>query len=250
MKYLKRLCGGRRNVVELFESGSEKIVVKTNLRSDHFDYYSCEKNTLQLLKGLNLCPRLIDYDDDSKKLVMTFIEGHTISERTEYKMLGKRLFELHNISIDTSSAFSFYRDINRDLGDIIKIYEKLRIPMSAITQKELTKVFFNAPETTSNIHGSLIPSNIIVADVPYFIDFEMASKNNRSLDIAYLSAFIPENCIDELIVGYSEASGIDKDQLYDEFNYGRYHICALTLGLFLQKMSDAELMRRSISLKN
>jgi thiamine kinase-like enzyme len=253
MQYLTELIGGKRNQVELYRSGSELIVKKIIRRNSRFDFYSCERDTLLALKGTGLAPEIIDFDDDDNVVLYKFVEGRTLRNKLQNPNgIAEKLAELHNyVNNNTGQSFSFRRDPKVDLTDIVQLYERLGYGMDNLTTRALEKVF--SGETTSmetNIHGSLIPTNIVVnnGDVT-FIDFEMASRNNPFLDLAYLCALLPEESSRELQRTYIANTSINNEEFNWNINYARYHICGLTLALFMENLWDPEISDRARRLK-
>jgi len=252
MQYLTELTGGKRNQVELYRSGSELIVKKTIRRNSRFDFYSCERDTLLALKGTGLAPEIIDFDDNDNVVLYKFVEGRTLRNKLQNpKGIAEKLAELHNYSGNDGQSFSFRRDPKVDLPDIVQLYERLGYGMDDSTARALEKVF--SDETASietNIHGSLIPTNIVVNDdVVTFIDYEMASRNNPFLDIAYICALLPEEASKALQRTYMVNTSISDEEFGRNINYARFHICGLTLALFLENTQGQEITDRARRLK-
>jgi len=241
MKLIKELHGGKRNLVRLYKVGKEYVVKKSVRRSNHFDFYECEKQTLLSLNHADLSPKLLDYNDDDNSLIMSYISGkHMSFDFKNYKLLLERLNELHSVS--ASNGFSFRRNPESDLDDILRIFNNLNVGFSAEAEQNLKTYYApNIFNNNKNIHGSLIPSNILINNNNiYFVDLEMASKNNPFLDIAYISAFIPKENVPKFITTYASITNTDKELAKNEFNYSRYHLCALSLGLFLKDLKSKE----------
>jgi len=253
MQYLTRLTGGKRNLVELYKSGQELIVKKTIHRSSKFDFYACERDTLLALKDSGLAPELIDFDDNNNIILYKFVKGETLKNKIQNpKGIAEKLVELHNYSANKNGkSFSFRRDPKFDLTDLVQLYEKLGYKMDNPTAKALEKVFSRKKTSIeTNIHGSLIPTNIIINDnVVTFIDFEMASKNNPFLDLAYICAFLPEEISTSLQKTYIANTLINNQEFSRNINYARYHLCGLTLALFLKNTEDQEISNRARKLK-
>lgn len=253
MQYVTELTGGKRNQVELYRSGSELVVKKTIRRNSGFDFYSCERDTLLTLKGTSLAPEIIDFDDDNNVVLYKFVEGRTLKNKVQNpKGVAEKLAELHNyVDSDKTQSFSFRRDPKIDLTDIVQLYERLGYEMDDSTVRALENVFSGeATFMETNIHGSLIPTNIVVNDgVVTFIDYEMASRNNPFLDIAYISALLPEEASKALQRTYIANISINDEEFSRNINYARYHICGLTLALFLENTQDQEIFDRARKLK-
>ncbi|MFH1650048.1 MAG: aminoglycoside phosphotransferase family protein [Candidatus Woesearchaeota archaeon] len=241
MKFIKLLTGGKRNIVQLYQVGQDMVVRKTVRRSNHFNFYECEKQTLLSLNHTDLGPKLLDYDDQNNSLTMTYLQGEYMTpDFDNFSLLAARLGELH--SVNPRQGFTFHRNPSADLEDIILLFEKMSIGFSRSAEKELRAKY--EPElfaTKSTIHGSLIPSNILVHDNSlYFVDFEMASMNNPLMDVAYITAFVPEDRVPQVVRLYAEATSRPMEKTIQEFEYARYHICALTLALFLKDTQGSQ----------
>jgi serine/threonine protein kinase len=252
MEFIKNLTGGKRSSVQLYKSGNDFVVRKEFNKSNYFDFYKNEKETLYSLNHTGLTPKLLDYNDEEKSIIMSYIPGnHITTDFKDYKLLAERLSELHSVHLN-QSGFSFRRNPEVDLTDILKIFDALDLKFSTNAEIELKKKYIPSVfDDSKTIHGSLIPSNILVNQKGiYFVDLEMTSKNNAFLDLAYLSTFIPKDNVLEFITNYASITHKDEELAKKEFDYSRYHLCALTLGLFLKdfknnSLKDEELIQRT-----
>lgn len=250
MKFIKTLHGGKRNIVKLFSTGSDFVVSKTFKReAKQFDFYNCEKATLLSLNDTGFTPKILDYNDNKKELILEFIRGNLLTRHhSNFHDIGINIGELHSLKLEdyTQGAFSFRRDPLCDMEDIIRIFAELGYTMDTETLHEYRSTF-KGTNYDKKIHGSLIPSNIIIDKKGHtkFIDFEMASINNPFLDIAYLSSFIDPKSALNLLNGYIKCVGIRQDIAYRHLNYAKNHLCALSLCLFMMDSHDKEINQRA-----
>ena len=247
MKLIKALSGGRRNTTQLYSVGSDLLVRKTFPRREGFDFYACERDTLLALAGSGFSPELVDFGDENKVLLYRFISGNSLNEAEgDYYRLGEVIAQLHATEISGRDAqFSFRRDLDRDLGDIVSFLREEGVEVSDEEKMAYGTVFAQGRNSLP-IHGSLIPSNIISAgNQIYLIDFEMASMNSPFLDLGYLYGYLTPMQRKMLKEGYVNESDIDTLQFDVEINYGRNHLAALTLLLYQRGEEDEVLKTRS-----
>ena len=146
------------------------------------------KREASLLRGIeksNLAPDVLFYDDQSKIIISEEIDGEifTGSEKREFMLSGlaKSLATLHSYRIDSfehtfQDSLNFYREhISDDRGD--RIFDKAT---------ELYSSLYDRDGIICVCHNDLHPENILIGKRIQFIDWEYASLNLPSFDIAYV----------------------------------------------------------------
>lgn len=252
MEFVKSLVGGKRNVVDLYKYGRQFVVKKKFLGRPNFDFYTCEKNALKVLKDTGLVPQLIDNDDENQSLFMEYIVGEHLSERNFNLIdLSESFLRLHSVTPTCDKSLLFKREPLCDLEDIFIIFSKHGYQLPVELMREYRELFSDDIITNNSfIHGSCIPSNVLVTDSgPKYIDFEMASFNNPFFDIAYLGAHIGRLFALNLFERYVDMARLDRKFAEKAFDYARFHLCALNLGLFMHSLEDSTFLIRAQKLK-
>ena len=143
-----------------------------------------EISLLNTIEYMNLTPEPLFYDDESKILIVTEIEGVHISLSTNRRalisILGKNLISLHSHPVD-DFEYSFH-DSLMAYGSQMKDEEEKSIFRSTI---ELHDLLIDKAGRTCLCHNDLHPENLLLGDRMQFIDWEYASLNMPYFDLAY-----------------------------------------------------------------
>ncbi len=175
-----------KDTYRCFYKGIKAILSQYRIDKNCFNLDpSRESSLLRGIEELYLTPGVLFYDDKSKIIISEEVEGETSagSETREFILprLAKSLASLHSYRIDSFSysfhdSLNFYREqMSDDLGD--HIFDK------AI---DLYKSIYDRDGIICLCHNDLHPENILIGKRIQFIDWEYASLNIPSFDIAYI----------------------------------------------------------------
>tara|TARA_B100001094_G_scaffold208165_1_gene202056 strand:- start:4819 stop:5628 length:810 start_codon:yes stop_codon:yes gene_type:complete len=206
-----------------------------------------EISLLNTIEYMNLTPEPLFYDDESKILIVTEVEGSHVSQTTDRKVviskLGKSLISLHSHPAD-DFEYSFH-DSLMAYGSQLKDEEEKSIFRSTI---ELHDVLMDKAGKHCLCHNDLHPENLLIDDRIQFIDWEYASLNIPHFDLAYAIDHF-EMTEDEIAYFMSEygiqAQNIDFEILQQTQKLTKYVSLIWLLILnkcYTIKSSEAELM--------
>jgi len=143
-----------------------------------------EFNLLNSIDGMILTPEPLFYDDESKILIVTEIEGEHISKLKDRQSLlsdlAKRFNSLHSYPVD---------DFDHTFRDTLMAYGR---QMEQEDEKNIFKAAIDLHDALSDeagknclCHNDLHPENALVGEQIKFIDWEYASLNLSCFDLAY-----------------------------------------------------------------
>jgi aminoglycoside phosphotransferase (APT) family kinase protein len=197
------LKSGEYNINYLIITNSKKYVLRLNIEpqsglSNQIEY---EFKTLKYLEPYGITPKAYYYSMDKSILghpflVMEFIEGTPVKLSDAHIIkTAKSLWILHSIKIARKENFMIRKSIVDDLDAINILLQKYleagnnsRILRYVKTRIKRGK---NFKSTYSLVHTDVVPSNFIVNDKCFIIDWEKARVDDPSYDIAiFFSRFM------------------------------------------------------------
>ena len=159
-----------------------------------------EKESLNLLKGNNHAPFLLNYYDNENNyfIVRKWVEGQpfsTIHVQNHMKSLIDAIISIHGLTASTSGDFHYFDVIKRYLQGY-KHISSLNNLFTKLPQYDQIDHYFSEQYSQIResyhivrIHGDLVLSNIILTrdkkDV-VFIDWEYSTLGDPLIDLAYL----------------------------------------------------------------
>jgi len=127
-------------------------------------------------------------------LIMDFIEGMPLSNTdSDISEVARSLFVLHSIKIPKGLGFMIRNSISEDLKVLFDLLEKYssykganNIIIDSIAKRLSSVKKINFIQTRSLVHTDTVPSNFMVNDSCFIIDWEKARVDDPSYDIAVL----------------------------------------------------------------
>jgi aminoglycoside phosphotransferase (APT) family kinase protein len=225
--------------------------------NDVVDFYENEKNALVLLSDFRLIPRVIYSDDDSRFLIINFIQGSDL-ERTPqnssefYNGLEhaiKTLYEFNKYTITLNTNLKFRQiDLRKDMFDGLKILSEQEVINPGKLLMNAAAQIVESISTKDKCviaHGSLIPGNIIYdtsSECTSFVDFELIARAPFFYDLGFLLSrtSIPNNQKRELVKVYAKLANLDSEQLTNEIDAYKTISNVLLMGLDTETINHKE----------
>ena len=145
---------------------------------------SDEEKILYEMEKSNITSKLIYYNQDKGEKISEYIDGLSLDlEPSKYlNDVALLLHKIHDIKIDCNKF-----DLNLDNYEIIDYDYPLKYKILKDKYLEIKQnIIFNQ---TVLCHNDFMPSNLIMADKLYAIDFELAGLNDPFYDIASYGSF-------------------------------------------------------------
>lgn len=194
-----------------------------------FDYHH-EKEVLDMIKPLDLEPRLVYYDEQSGIKLSDYVYDANTLSPSDYHRAVKLIAKLHNAKIHSGQSF--------DIQSKYKLYQSDN-PIYDLSPYE--HYIQEAAELCTDLilcHNDCVEGNFLFTkDKNYLIDFEYASDNDPYFDLLSL---ITENDItdphikQDLINTYFDLVEIDYDEYKLSVFEGAHHTlwCAWACSMY------------------
>ncbi len=198
---VKPLKSGQYNVNYLIVTSNKRYVLRLNIapQSGLKNQIEYEFKTLKFLEPFHITPKVHFYSMDASHfghpfLIMDFIEGMPLSNTdSDISEVARSLFVLHSIKIPKGLGFMIRNSISEDLKVLFDLLEKYssykganNIIIDSIAKRLSSVKKINFIQTRSLVHTDTVPSNFMVNDSCFIIDWEKARVDDPSYDIAVL----------------------------------------------------------------
>jgi thiamine kinase-like enzyme len=192
---ISQLKGGLTNKLYLVVTDSEAFTVRVPGKNTEF-YINreVERKNVELLGTVGIAPRLVDFKEDGKILIVEYIRGTTLTKES-FKDPGIRrkavtaIRQVHESGVKLCNYFNVFSEIRR-YQEMLKYYGDEILcdyPVDRMHKMTLNIERNLAQRSSLSVacHNDLLPENFVLTDDGIrVIDWEYAGMNDPCYDIA------------------------------------------------------------------